>query len=734
MNLGYPAANQPVAVGSFSRFKNQIATAVYDYRRDKTYVVFPGGLAQGEGLQGGGQSMAEPDQDVPGNPDQNMPISPNDPYIMAYDHATHSWEPPVKVGDAYYPADYHYYPVVAMSYASNPADDLIQVFQGGHNENYDEQHVLRVHYVKRYWHRAALGIGGVWDSEELQNTGHNTYPAVFKAADGKLYVFFRRTVGGPDPLPEYCDQQPNPRWYEPEDYVVLNSMGVYESQSRLIDPTPYGDDWGTIYVKAMRYTPSFAGIPAGIHMLFGLHYRHSCDMRNEYYAFFALGNGNSYQTANLYAADGQWLAGPGQPVTRAVFDNPLQCPSCLVYSEQVGPYTTRTAIDTWRYYYALGPGLGDALPVIFYNDGGNTQISWKYFDRSIGNWVSCDPLPQAPPGAGVRLPFDVTVGSGGEVNLYFSAYDPGQVHPRVETWRYGNFCHDGTWQQTDVLWGAGEDPGMSWFNFIPQAKPDGSLIATFVEQNFQVPPVAGGKLYGWNNTGVVKASNRGVTTNTPVGMGVVLDVDAQSLDYRQDDNILIPHTSAFNFGTQIAVEAIVRFDGASLPARDEFVLSKHSSVQGPQLFWQGFNLWYDHVSQRLRWNVGYGGLGDLTVPYTGTLAAGQWYYLVGTVNASEQALWANGVKMQPQPLGSYVPNWGTYDLRLGGPATASLASYLDGTLGGYVTLRDTVPTAASIRASYKNLMLDSTTQSFVKFCPAQYWSNPEPTCEDSLAP
>lgn len=469
-------------------------------------------------------------------------------------------------------------------------------------------------------------------------------------------------------------------------------------------------------------------------MLYGLHYRHNCKMDREYYAFFALESSGNYLAERLYAADGQLLAAPpNQPVTRAVFDSPAACPSCRVYSEgPLNAYATRTAIDTFVYY---DEGIGQTVvhPVVVFNFGGSGTVKWQYFDGTGWQSPACDALPSLPGGGGPQLPFEVTAHSGA-LELYVTGYGWGFKQPRILKWRLpsgADGCHGGAWEPADVIWGMGELPGISFFNFVQDAKADGSLTATFFEMNTTSidHPNAVGKLYGWGNVGAVKASGYAQDMTSPVGPAVHFDPLAQSNPEREDDNIRIGHTSAFAFtSNQIAVEAVVQFDGSNGPNRDEFVLGKHSPLIMDRSF--GFNLWYDYAVHNLRWDIG-DGFNDLSLA-PGTVLTGTWHYVVGTLDTAighEQALWIDGVECS-QATGSFVPNWdgggGPWDLRLGARAegVSGQNDTLDGALG-YVAIRNSVPSDAYIRASWRNMIVGN----FVVYCPRQQPGQGEPPCQ-----
>lgn len=674
INLGYPAVHAGITgeypLGAYSQWNMQRRYAVYDPTYRMTYVVFASGQPYAWTPPSGPAVPGEGDEDwLPS--DDTVLVSPLHPYITYFDHATGTWATPVQVGEAYTPSDYHFYPSILLS-----SDGLIHVFQGGH--------MADNHYVM-HWTHARGSISSAWQRlGDIPDSSRNTYPNMFQSADGYMYVFFRKSVQGAYPF------------YEPEYYNVSSDKGQTWNQyaTRVIDPGTNGvadpDGWSTVYTKAMHYEKSLLNRrPEGVSILFGLHYSHNLQLQDQFYVFFALANGYGYQRGHLYSVAGTDL---GTTIDRSDY-YPDACPSCLAfsYTQPVESFLPRMAVVTDN----------DSAVNVFYNVPGNS-IYWRKFTG--GQW--------GPPvqilnygGDYPGLPYDVEVlgedsllASQNRMNLYIVNYtvtypppgDPVWIRPQVLRLYYNG----STWQTAETILGPAEDLGINWFSLVDNVAPDKKLTAVFQEQSFNPNyPAAAGKQYGWTAAGLVKQNNRAQSSHPQVGPAIAFDrLQPPPSNPPQDDNIRVARP--IEFSGAAAVEALVRMHSDSVAA-DQWIV-------GRSQLGAGFSLMYQGTSHHFDWYAGFVDVGYLHVTAPASVVAGQWYYLVGSVQQNELALWVNGTKTSSAPYEQ--PAFGQIELRLGAPSLADV-SFLDGDIAGYVAVLGATPSQAYVKASWKNLVV-----------------------------
>jgi hypothetical protein len=667
VNLGYPAVYAP-AVGSPAGWNTQLRYAVYDAGSDTTYVVYPGGA-----LYTAGEPITT-----------TILESPNDPYLTTYNHRNGTWTAPVKIGDAYGPPDTHYYPTLLIVRDPQTQAAQLHVFQAGH--------IRSGHHIKQWVHALDGNFSSGWTETVIEQAELTAYPNAFVNSLGHIYIFYRRTVSNA------------PHWYEPEDYVASTDGGRSWSVVKpAIDPGVDGrwyDDWATLYTKAMLYRPALGERPEGVYMLFGTHYLHFVEQDKQFFVFFALNDGGGYRARHFYSAAGQDL---GTAIDRRDYDDPDPgaCPACLAWREHVAGYFPRTSIVV----------AGDGAINVFYNLK-DFSIHWIYFDRERGAWIARPGLPGFGRGHS-GMPYDARLNTDGSIDLFVASYPPGLPQPSFLQYRYDG----GEWRRVDVIFVPAETPDVNWFTFVEHAKPDGLLEAVFVEMNITIftHPNAAGKLYAWGERGLLKGNLRAEVRTSPAGPAVdFLPYSYAPEGARLRDHIRVVHSDAFDFAPQndVAVELLVSFHPDSLPSATQYVLGKDADHRG-------FSVRYNGAIQRLEWIIGDGSR-DQVVTNPVPITAGRWYDVMATYDqaAHTASLWVNGVASS-RVLAGFLPDWGTADLRLGAPSAPSPQGrdYLDGTLGGYVTIRDTLPTPDAIRASKQNF-LDGT---FVTLGPPECW-------------
>lgn len=189
-------------------------------------------------------------------------------------------------------------------------------------------------------------------------------------------------------------------------------------------------------------------------------------------------------------------------------------------------------------------------------------------------------------------------------------------------------------------------------------------------------------------------------TDSPVGGGRVFN---GSTGY-----IAAPDTADFTNGTdQICVEALVKFD--SLGSVEEIVNKAESDVTGWSLA--------KDTNDKIKWTVSDGSGGWAEAWSLDAVEANTWYYVVGQIygkgtGAGWTSITVDAAPAQaPYPIHWVDTDWGTNPVYIGALSWNGAASYhLEGTIGGYVSIRDDVPSEAYIKSSWKNFVAKSFVQ------------------------
>ena len=159
------------------------------------------------------------------------------PYVAAFDHGQGTWSAPKRIGTNPDP-DYHNYPVLVQAADGH----LIAVF-GAHDTP------MRVARSPR-----AGTIDGDWLDTTVAAAPASSYPFPFRAADGRIFIFYRETL---DRLgSQYEDDD------RPLRYLVSDDNGIHwRSSTNLTDDffalgsVDRGDNMDEIYVGQVRYLP-----------------------------------------------------------------------------------------------------------------------------------------------------------------------------------------------------------------------------------------------------------------------------------------------------------------------------------------------------------------------------------------------------------------------------------------------------------------------------------------------
>ena len=231
-----------------------------------------------------------------------------DNYVQAYDQATGRVSAPVRIGDG--GSDSHNYPTMVQA-----ADGHLLVFRGMHNTELVMQRAPRAHSIE-----------GAWSSTVIAEAPAATYPMPFRAADGTLFVFFRRTTGSIDPAAA-TDFRPMLYVRSTDDGKSWRSSADLTGRPFALGSDARADNMNETYFGQLRYDPArgradivwtlAGGGPEG--------HKHDRYHRNIYYAAF------NPADLHFYAASGKDL---GTRITDAtqerdakVADTPIELPA-----------------------------------------------------------------------------------------------------------------------------------------------------------------------------------------------------------------------------------------------------------------------------------------------------------------------------------------------------------------------------------------------------------------------
>ena len=160
------------------------------------------------------------------------------PYVAAYDHTRGTWSAPTRVGTNPDP-DYHNYPVLAET-----ADGHLLAAYGAHDSP------LKVARSEK-----PGTIEGDWTSTTVAAAPASSYPFPFRAADGRIFIFYRETLDRIDS--QYLDDD------RPLRYVVSADNGLtWRNSNELTDDffalgsVDRVDNMDEIYVGQVRYLPA----------------------------------------------------------------------------------------------------------------------------------------------------------------------------------------------------------------------------------------------------------------------------------------------------------------------------------------------------------------------------------------------------------------------------------------------------------------------------------------------
>lgn len=296
----------------YARQKTQLNAGVYDKSSNSTFIVYSSGV--------------------------NGVLSANSPCIIYFNHTTQEWSQEKEIETSPVEPDAHNYPSLIIDESG-----YLHVFHTFH-ANHD------ILYAKSKEPRDI----SEWTITYLEGTEKATYGAAYQAKNGDFYLLVRMR------LEDYTDYD-----YEPEFMLKSTDHGGTWSITRLIDPGPVKDYWGTIYTKGIHYESQ----PEGLHITFGVHQHHNGYMNEHFYIFY------SFEDNHIYGVNGQDYGGT------------------LEQSEMVGNvlvFDLGGTVDFYNVRIALD--LDDSgNPYIFWNEETTDKgdiLRWATWDE--GNWVISD--------------------------------------------------------------------------------------------------------------------------------------------------------------------------------------------------------------------------------------------------------------------------------------------------------------------------------------------------------
>jgi hypothetical protein len=207
-----------------------------------------------------------------------------DSYVQEYNHATRVWSAPkfIDGGDA----DAHNYPT--MIQANN---GKLLIFRGMHNVE------LVVSEAP-----SPRSIGGTWTHRVIPQGVAASYPMPFKAANGDIYVFYRRTDKTVDPSAP-SDQRPMLYVRSTDNGRTWRNSTQLTGMSYAVGSTGRSDNMDETYFGQMRYEPARTGRSERVHIVWTLAgggpegERHDRYHRNIHYAYFQPSNRRFYNAA-----------------------------------------------------------------------------------------------------------------------------------------------------------------------------------------------------------------------------------------------------------------------------------------------------------------------------------------------------------------------------------------------------------------------------------------------------
>jgi len=386
--------------------KLQYLKGVYDGVSNKTFLVYSSGL--------------------------NGQYSAVNPYVIEYNHTTHTWGPEIKVDDTYeWHHDSHNYPQIMMD-----KNGYLHIISFGHV-------YPPVHLVSQNPRDVSAWNKTLIDTPESNKA---TYPAAYQAANGDMYVMYRQALSEFTP------------WHEPEYMMKSTDNGNTWTFQRILDPVfNIADGSGTSYVKGILYQEN----PEGLHITVGFHKGHDQTHNKHWYVFYRF-------------SDNHLVSASGRDFGTTADRNELEaCPECLIVdygrdksyelgSQSMSVFADETGTPTVFYVDYTTPYHG-ILYSKKWTNGAWEERSYPELGQVVGA-RNFERFPSGPADAYIR------VWEGDLAPMYQYSYD-GYTFTRIQ--KINDLTaevHFIDHYHPEIKMQVGEDYYNSWINPLPVGK------------------------------------------------------------------------------------------------------------------------------------------------------------------------------------------------------------------------------------------------------------------------
>jgi hypothetical protein len=247
-----------------------------------------------------------------------------DSYVQEYDHRRGSWSAPAFIdgGDA----DAHNYPTMVQA-----DNGKLLIFRGMHNVELVVSEAPTPH-----------STAGTWTHRIIPAGIAASYPMPFKAANGDIYVFYRRTDDTIDPDAP-VDQRPMLYVRSTDDGRTWRNSTQLTGPDYAVGTVGRPDNMDEVYFGQMRYEPASFRRSERVHVVWTLAgggpegERHDRYHRNIHYAYFQPSNRHFYSASGRDL--GVQIGNDDMDGPTKVVETPIELPASTKspdYIQQVG--------------------------------------------------------------------------------------------------------------------------------------------------------------------------------------------------------------------------------------------------------------------------------------------------------------------------------------------------------------------------------------------------------------
>ena len=310
-----------------------------------------------------------------------------DSYIQEYDHRRGTYSTPTFIDGGI--GDPHNYPT--MIQADN---GKLLIFRGMHNVELVISEAPKPH-----------SAAGTWTHRIIPEGIAASYPMPFKAANGDIYVFYRRTDDTIDPKAP-VDQRPMLYVRSTDDGKTWQNSTQLTGPDYAVGTIGRPDNMDEVYFGQMRYEAASFGRKERVHIVWTLAgggpegQRHDRYHRNIHYAYFQPSNRHFYSASGRDL--GVQISNDDMDGLTKVVETPIELPFAIKspdYIQQVG-YSRLTGRPFVLYFTADNTGLFHNY--LGYWDGRRWQtkevttgVRFREIEPVFGGWrvYSTDPNP-----------------------------------------------------------------------------------------------------------------------------------------------------------------------------------------------------------------------------------------------------------------------------------------------------------------------------------------------------